>query len=809
MAAADPQPEPAPKKDAAPAEKPGETVNALFEAAAEQYANRAAMRCVLDATKTYTYAEYAKEARRLAKGLVALLREGAGDAPHETAAPAASVSAGSRPYVAVYMANGPQYLVAFMGAVLAGCVPVHVPREYVPAQVEPVVRQARARLVLVDEWTERHQRLSTVFGARAVFVMCAPVDQKCPAVPLAAVHARGDAVPDGVLASVAAAATPDAPCEVVLSLQEDGTDRLVVLSHRSVVAVARALVALAGANRTDRVLVLAPLSSAAQQSVACFVPLCCGCTVFFPRELAVRHSPSGLVDQLQELRPSLFVAAPRVWEKIALIGEARAAAAHRTGRARRRLLWAQRTGRAGVEAAEAGRHKPRGFGFARRFFFCKARAQLGLDYCKYCAVYGAPLARSAADLFAGLGIVLHSVWGAPEVAGAALATTHLAWAPAAAGAPIGAPTVARARVDPATGELLVAGECVCAGYLGADGAVVRPPRAFTADGAFRAGELARTVTANGHTLFELHGHARNLVYTSGGQALAPVPLERRLRTISGVMEVLVVGDGRKYFAALFLLSAEANWREGVSEYLRRRIDELVNVNLSQPQRIKRFAVLRDKVHQHSAVLKSCLAAPERVKAVDHYAAIIEKIYNPTKGSSSAPDAAAPGSAAPQQQQQQKKASPKPSESSPVSSSVTPSTDKQSESSSSSETSSKAASVHQSQASADTKPAAAPESQPKSESIPDVSSESGASAASDSSPSLSMGESVPPTPLKASDVVRPVAPKVSPLAPAEPSAGDKKSQEASSSSDSESSSESSSSVSSSSSSASASSETSSA
>ena len=241
MAAADPQPEPAPKKDAAPAEKPGETVNALFEAAAEQYANRAAMRCVLDATKTYTYAEYAKEARRLAKGLVALLREGAGDAPHETAAPAASVSAGSRPYVAVYMANGPQYLVAFMGAVLAG---------YVPAQVEPVVRQARARLVLVDEWTERHQRLSTVFGARAVFVMCAPVDQKCPAVPLAAVHARGDAVPDGVLASVAAAATPDAPCEVVLSLQEDGTDRLVVLSHRSVVAVARALVALVTQRRT-------------------------------------------------------------------------------------------------------------------------------------------------------------------------------------------------------------------------------------------------------------------------------------------------------------------------------------------------------------------------------------------------------------------------------------------------------------------------------------------------------------------------------------------------------------------------------
>jgi len=225
-------------------------------------------------------------------------------------------------------------------------------------------------------------------------------------------------------------------------------------------------------------------------------------------------------------------------------------------------------------------------------------------------------------------MIMQNVWGLPEVSGVACSTYHTCWSPESIGAPLNEKI--RTVLD-SRGELLVAGDCVCLGYMGAEGSdsVERPGEVFTVDGSYRTGELAKTVTINKNEALELQGSLRNIIYTSGNQPLAPAPLERKLSTILVVEEVMIVGQGKKFFSALFLLKKQTEWADATDVYLRKRVEDMVNVGLSQPQRIKKFAVLRDRNLKSKCLLKSAISATERKKATDHYATVIDLLYSDT------------------------------------------------------------------------------------------------------------------------------------------------------------------------------------
>jgi len=94
------------------------------------------------------------------------------------------------------------------------------------------------------------------------------------------------------------------------------------------------------------------------------------------------------------------------------------------------------------------------------------------------------------------------------------------------------------------GEILVRGPNVFPGYWN------RPEETARAlsDGWFRTGDQGEQ-TAAGH--WRIIGRLKNLLVLNSGHNVAPEPLEERLvRAIPGAQQVVMVGHGQRYLAAL-------------------------------------------------------------------------------------------------------------------------------------------------------------------------------------------------------------------------------------------------------------------
>ena len=104
------------------------------------------------------------------------------------------------------------------------------------------------------------------------------------------------------------------------------------------------------------------------------------------------------------------------------------------------------------------------------------------------------------------------------------------------------------RVDD-QGELWVSGHGVMQGYFGNPSA--------TADainhGELRTGDLAE-IDANGRV--RLVGRVRDTLVLSSGVKVAPYQVEKQLKSISGIEDVVVIGDGWERCAAAIVLSPE-------------------------------------------------------------------------------------------------------------------------------------------------------------------------------------------------------------------------------------------------------------
>jgi long-chain acyl-CoA synthetase len=91
-----------------------------------------------------------------------------------------------------------------------------------------------------------------------------------------------------------------------------------------------------------------------------------------------------------------------------------------------------------------------------------------------------------------------------------------------------------------------------AGYLGRD---AESAAAFTPDGEWlRTGDLGRV---DGRGVLHVTGRIRELLALSTGRKVAPLPIEARLREHPGVSHAVVLGEGRRFAAALLFVPGAA------------------------------------------------------------------------------------------------------------------------------------------------------------------------------------------------------------------------------------------------------------
>jgi long-chain acyl-CoA synthetase len=149
------------------------------------------------------------------------------------------------------------------------------------------------------------------------------------------------------------------------------------------------------------------------------------------------------------------------------------------------------------------------------------------------------------------------------------------------------------------GEILTRGKHVFVGYFKDEAAT----RATLEEGWLHTGDLGEWTESK---MIRIRGRKKEIMKTSGGKMVAPLPIEERIKTAEIVSQVCMVGDNRKYFSAIVTLvepvilelqkQKNAITSEGIvtdSSVLKKVEAEVkrVNAELASFEQIKRFTVL--------------------------------------------------------------------------------------------------------------------------------------------------------------------------------------------------------------------------
>jgi long-subunit acyl-CoA synthetase (AMP-forming) len=397
-----------------------------------------------------------------------------------------------------------------------------------------------------------------------------------------------------------------------------------MITHTNLVWTAKCLARTLGLGVSDITVSYLPLSHIAEQTVTVHGPMSVGGLVYFAESL------EKLGEALTEVRPTMFLGVPRVWEKIQ--AKMMAAGANAPPVRKRIAAWARKIGLKSGYAIQRGEARPLTLPVAKRLVFDKVRDRLGLDRARLCVTSAAPISKDTLEFFLSLGIPLLEVYGMSECTG-----------PATYSPPDDFRTGKCGIVLPGTelkiaedGEICMRGPHVFKGYL-------KDPEstknALDPDGWLHSGDIG-VLDKDG--FLQITDRKKDLLITAGGENIAPQVLEGQLKAIPVVGQAVVVGDRRKYLAALLTLDPDRVKAEAEAagssastvadaakcavfrKHLQSQIDQ-VNHKLARVQTIKKFVVVPTEFSIDGGELTPTMKVKRKV-VNEKYSAEIESMY---------------------------------------------------------------------------------------------------------------------------------------------------------------------------------------
>jgi long-chain acyl-CoA synthetase len=336
-----------------------------------------------------------------------------------------------------------------------------------------------------------------------------------------------------------------------------------------------------------------------------------------------------LPEAMKQVRPTIFVAVPRVYEKIRQAVEGKSAASPVKSRI---LKWALGVGKAHRAETLDGK-EPNGLAWklASKLVFGKIREAFGGKATIFISG-GAPLGMDTAGWFADVGIRILEGYGLTETSPVIALNYPGAYK-------IG--TVGKALVNvqcrfATDGELEVKGPSIFVGYWNKD---AETREAFTEEGWFKTGDIGHVDTDG---FISITDRKKELLKTSGGKIIAPQPIENRLKSNVLVGQAAMVGDKHKFasvlispnFAALEAWARDqrisANDRKALVEdplvvKVYQEIVDDVNQGLANFETIKRVHVVPEEWSVEDGTLTPSMKLKRRVVG-QRYAREIREIY---------------------------------------------------------------------------------------------------------------------------------------------------------------------------------------
>ena len=600
----------------------GDTVVDALIANGQRIPDRPAMRhCAAERPtegewKAVTWAEYLLAAREIAAGLAEL-----------------GVGRGGR--VAILSANRVEWHLADLGTLLNGAVTVPVYPTSSPSQVAYILGHAQVEVCLVDTRAQlgkligiRDQlpalkRAIIADGARRAgdsFVVSFDALRGAGADRLRRVPSSLDALSPRV--------RPGDLATIVYTSGTSGPPRGAMLTHANIMWVLRNVTPVYDIGERDRLLSFLPLSHIAERMMSDFLPIAVGGETWFARNIA------SVAEDLPECRPTVFLAVPRIWEKLRETVESRVRTQAPPVRAvvqryidlgLRKVAHEQEGSATNGSALVLYRALDLTAGAA-------LRQMLGLDRARVLITTAAPAHPELISWFHAVGLPLLQLYGQTEGCGPTAANRTSRVRIGTVGTALPGTSVRIADDD----EILVKGGNVCLGYLNDPAATAE---LIDSDGWMHTGDTG-AFGADGS--LRILGRKKDIIITTAGENIAPEPIEVDLTNHPLISEAVVVGEGRRYLAALVTLDPDAltRWARrhnklGDLEALAADPDLLaeiqaaidqVNTERSRAEAIRKFRVLAHVLTAEDGELTPTMKVKRGI-VYEHHADVIAELYS--------------------------------------------------------------------------------------------------------------------------------------------------------------------------------------
>ena len=405
-----------------------------------------------------------------------------------------------------------------------------------------------------------------------------------------------------------------------------GTPKGVMLTHRNILSVVEYLCPLYPIDETHDALSYLPLSHIYERAVQyCHIYL--GCTTYYVDNIG------AIIDTMAEVKPQHFTSVPRLIEKVyhTIVRKG-----HKLKGIKKTIFfWA-------LNLAERYDETKKHNGW---FYLQKLKIADKLVFKEWRKVFGgnleliisggAAIQPRLTKIFTAIGIQLSEGYGLTETS-PVIASNSLTLGKLKSGT-VGVVMDNQEVVIAENGEILVKGPNVMLGYYKDE---EKTREAIDENGYFHTGDKG---CFDEDGLLKITGRIKEIFKTSMGKYVSPVLIENKIKESPFVGEMLVIGEGQKFAAALIYPNFEhlKSWcgikgityttdeemikNKDVIMRFRKEIDKY-NATLGDYEQVKKFELIAKEWTIESGEMTASLK-PRRSKIMQNYADLVNKIYS--------------------------------------------------------------------------------------------------------------------------------------------------------------------------------------